>query len=275
MSQTSVLSKLKKKLIVGVCIGALVYLAIVVIFGWSEISASLAEFNWLWFPVIILLTFTNYLFRFLKWDYYLGRLKIELPKSDSLIIFLSGLVMTISPGKIGELLKALFLKQRIGTPMSKSAPIVIAERLTDFVALAIIAVAGLLVFAVGDNYTVIMTAVVCILVGFVVVVGNRRFSLWIISLFEKMPVVGKSGPKLREAYDSIHLLVPGGLDVRVHRLLACSKYIWRESTGADRVFYLRTWYNHRRCEPWRIGSDGSDHDRSAVYRCCDGIGCDR
>ena len=199
-------SKLRGKLIVGVCIGALVYLIMVVVSGWEQLQQSLSAFPWLWFPVLLALAFMNYVFRFFKWDYYLRRLDIPLRKSDSLIVFLSGLVMTISPGKIGELLKALFLKQLNGTPISKSAPIVVAERLTDFVALTIIALAGLTVFTVG-NYVLVMVVVVGLLAGFVGVAGHRGFSLWIIGLLEKLPVVGKFGQKLRTAYDSIHELV--------------------------------------------------------------------
>ena len=206
MSDRSVLSKLRGKLIVGVCIGALVYLVLVVLSGWDEIKTSMSAFPWIWFPVLLALAFSNYLFRFLKWDYYLRRLDIDLPKKDSLIVFLSGLIMTISPGKIGELLKALFLKQLKGTPISKSAPIVVAERLTDFVALAIISVAGLTVFTLG-NYVVVMEIVVAILVGFVCVVSHRGLSLWLIRLFEKLPVVGRFAEKLHVAYESINALV--------------------------------------------------------------------
>lgn len=206
MSRQSILSKLKGKLIVGVCIGALVYLVMVILSGWDDIRHSLAAFPWIWFLVLIALSFTNYLFRFLKWDYYLRLLNIELKKSDSLIVFLSGLIMTISPGKIGELLKALFLKQIKGTPMSKSAPIVIAERLTDFVALAIISVAGLTVFTVG-NYVVVMIVVVAILVGFVGVVSHRGLSMWLIGLIERLPIAGRIAQKLRTAYESTYLLM--------------------------------------------------------------------
>jgi uncharacterized protein (TIRG00374 family) len=179
---------------------------LIILSGWDELKASLSAFPWIWFPVIIALSFANYLFRFLKWDYYLNLLQIKLKKSDSLIVFLSGLIMTISPGKIGELLKALFLKQINNTPMSKSAPIVIAERLTDFVALVIISLAGLAIFTVG-NYMVVIGMVVAVLVGFIGVVSHRGLSLWLIGLVERMPLIGRFGQKFHTAYESIHRLV--------------------------------------------------------------------
>lgn len=202
----SLFARLRGKLIVGVCLGALVYLVMVVVSGLDEIRDSLAAFPWIWFPLLLVLAFANYIFRFFKWDYYLRRLDIDVGRTDSLVVFLSGLVMTISPGKIGELLKALFLKQLKGTPISKSAPIVVAERLTDFVALSIISLAGLTVFALG-NYLVVMAVVVALLVGFVALVSHRGLSLAMLGLLERLPLVGRLGQRLRIAYDSIHALV--------------------------------------------------------------------
>jgi glycosyltransferase 2 family protein len=206
MAEQTLLSKLKGRLIIGVAIGALVYLILVVLSGWGELKESLAAFNWLIFPLLLVLAFANYLFRFLKWDYYLLRLDITLPKKDSLIVFLSGLIGTITPGKIGELLKTYLVKQLNNTPIVKTAPIVIAERMTDFAALVIISIAGLTVFAVG-NYLLVIALVVVILGGFIGVVGHRGLSMWLIGLLEKTPLIGRLGQKLHVMYESTHALL--------------------------------------------------------------------
>lgn len=205
MSDQSILSKLKGKLILGVALGAVVYLVLVIASDWEKVKVSLMAFPWIWFPVIIALTFANYIFRFFKWDSYLRRLDIHIRKTDSFIIFLSGLVGTITPGKIGELLKTLLLKNINGTEMSKSAPIVVAERLTDFVALAIISLAGIAIFTVGSNALVI-AVVVLVLGSFIGIVSHRQLSLWLIKIFEKLPVVGRFAQKLEIAYESTYLL---------------------------------------------------------------------
>lgn len=206
MAQQSILSKLRGKLIFGVALGAVVYLAIIIYSDWEKVRTALFAFPWRWFPVIIGLTFANYMFRFLKWDYYLGRLNIGVPKSDSMIIFLSGLVGTITPGKVGELLKALLLKKVNGTPMAKSAPVVVAERLTDFVALVIISLAGITVLAVGDDIWVLVV-VIAVLGSFIGVVSHKGLSLWIIGLTGKLPVIGKVEHNIREMYQSTYLIL--------------------------------------------------------------------
>jgi hypothetical protein len=39
--------------------------------------------------------------------------------------------MTISPGKLGEVLKSVFIRQVNGAPIARTAPAVVAERATD------------------------------------------------------------------------------------------------------------------------------------------------
>ena len=58
--------------------------------------------------------------------------------------------MVVTPGKVGEWLKCYLLRELHGTPFSRSAPIVIAERLTDSLGLVILGAAGLVVF--GDAW---------------------------------------------------------------------------------------------------------------------------
>jgi uncharacterized protein (TIRG00374 family) len=200
-------ARLKGKLIVGIAIGGLVYLALMLYSGWGELSAALAAFTWGLFPLLLALAFMNYLFRFFKWHFYLGRLDIDLPRGDSLIVFLAGLVMTISPGKIGELLKAVLLKQLKGTPLSVSAPIVIAERITDFIALIIISVAGVTVFAVEASSLGVLVTVAVVLAVFWLTISNRRLCLGLIDWLHRWRKLAGLSEKLHNLYDSIYRLV--------------------------------------------------------------------
>ncbi len=181
------------------------YLVIVVYSGWSDVAEALGTFRWGFAPLLLALAFTNYILRFLKWDFYLRHMGISCPKDTSFIIFLSGLVMAISPGKIGELLKTLFLKQATGTDLARSMPIVVAERLTDFIALVIISFAGIGLLAAGD--LTILLVVAAVLAGFILVIGNRRLSLAIIGVVEKLPVLEKIGHRFHTLYDSMSALV--------------------------------------------------------------------
>ena len=55
-------------------------------------------------PLLLFLSLLNYFVRFLKWDYYLNILNVKVKKIDSFAVFMSGLIMSVTPGKMGEVL---------------------------------------------------------------------------------------------------------------------------------------------------------------------------
>jgi uncharacterized protein (TIRG00374 family) len=111
-----------------------------------------------WFPAIIGAVLFNYALRFLKWQYYLRLLHIDISRGDSLWIFFSSFTMVLSPGKLGEVIKSVFLKARYGLPMSRTAPIVMAERLTDLFGLLVLSAIGCSRFAYGGKVLAVIGA---------------------------------------------------------------------------------------------------------------------
>ena len=60
---------------------------------------ELGGFRWELFPLALALTALNYLIRFGRWELYLARVGIDVPRGRSFAIFVAGLTMTITPGK--------------------------------------------------------------------------------------------------------------------------------------------------------------------------------
>ena len=95
------------------------------------------------------LALLNYALRFLRWSMYLRALHPDfinnrVPLRVSLPVFLAGLALAITPGKVGELLKSVWLSQRSGVPVAASAPAVVMERLTDVISVALLGLTGVL-----------------------------------------------------------------------------------------------------------------------------------
>lgn len=120
------------------------------------------------------------------------------------MIFMSTFVMSVTPGKMGELLKSYLVREENGTPVSRSAPIIIAERLTDFISVVLLCIAGAFVFDYGKN---IVLGVGIFFVSCVILISSRKLSLKIISFLEKLKIFHKVGEKFHEAYESIYTLV--------------------------------------------------------------------
>ena len=203
---SGVFARIKGKLLAGIVLGGLVYVALSVYTGYHELLDALRRIDWLMIPILFALSSANYLLRFCKWDFYLHRLGIRLSKKESMAVFFSGLVMVITPGKMGELLKAYLLRTLNGTPVSRSAPIVVAERLTDFLALIALTSVGIGAYAFEAKW-LIMTVTTAGTVGFIALIMWRRASLWVLSLLERIGPLAKVGHKMHLAYESIFTMV--------------------------------------------------------------------
>jgi uncharacterized membrane protein YbhN (UPF0104 family) len=130
--------RLRRNLLIAIALGALVALALAATASLRETLDAMARFRWRLGPAIVLAVAASWALRFAKWHFYLGCLEIPLPWWPSLQVFLAGFTMAISPGKIGEVLKAVLVRDRVGTPVSRTASAVMAERLTDVASLIVL-----------------------------------------------------------------------------------------------------------------------------------------
>lgn len=166
---------------------------------YEKVISSFKNFDWYLLPILLALSFGNYISRFFKWEYYLKIIDVKLQKIDSLSIFMSGLIMSVTPGKMGELLKSYLVKQVNGTSISKTAPIVFAERATDFLSLTILALVGAYFYDYGKNIIIVIGLI--IIIG-LVIVSNKKLFYKIVSLLSGISFISKHTLKISTAYES-------------------------------------------------------------------------
>jgi glycosyltransferase 2 family protein len=127
-----------RKLGLTILLAVLVYAAFAVATDARALGDALSSVD----PVAVLaalaLSTLNYVIRFGRWTRYLARLRVSVPLGESARIFTAGLTMSITPGKLGEAWKSVLLRETRGTPVSRTAGIVVAERLTDLLALLVL-----------------------------------------------------------------------------------------------------------------------------------------
>ncbi len=158
-----------------VVFGVVVYLVMVWLGQYDLVVAALAALPWWVVPAMVLLSFMNYVIRYFKWQYYLHRIGVHYSHSDSFTVFLAGFVLTATPGKIGEAIKGYFCNELDSTPIAKTAPVVVAERVTDLLAMVLLAVLGFLVGMTGGNELLLLGFVGALGVGAAVLLGNPAF----------------------------------------------------------------------------------------------------
>jgi len=112
--------------------------------------------------------------------------------------------MTVSPGKLGEVFKSFLLKQLNNTSIAVSAPIVLAERLTDVTALIVLALFGALSFKYGLSF--IYISIIVIIIG-ILIISSRKVTIPLIELMRKVHFIKKFVHKIHEVYESIYALI--------------------------------------------------------------------
>jgi uncharacterized protein (TIRG00374 family) len=198
----------RKVAIAAVC-GGLVFAGLALYGDVSKLREAAMGFS----PSAVALGFAlaagNYGLRIWRWQYYLHCIDVSVPLFESSIVFLSGFVMSVTPGKVGEVFKSLLLYESRGVSMVRTAPIVVAERLTDLIALVLLTALGSFAFEHG----VIIAAAAAVLVsGLVAVCAYRPLGEVLLRFAARFALLAKIVHKLREAYEALlTMLRPGPL----------------------------------------------------------------
>lgn len=112
--------------------------------GWDATLAQIRKLS-LWQVAALLgLSLANYLLRGLRWHLFARHLGLAIGLSASFRHFLGGFAMTVTPGRLGELVRMRWLKRETGWAMDRTAPLVLVDRASDLAAMAILMGAALL-----------------------------------------------------------------------------------------------------------------------------------
>jgi uncharacterized protein (TIRG00374 family) len=195
---------LGRRVLVAVGLGVLCYVGLTLYADAAKLGSRLLAFEWWRVAPALGLAALNYLVRFAKWQYYLRCLDTRVPPRESLLVFLAGFVLTVTPGKLGEVVKSYLLRELRGIPMARTAPIVVAERVTDLIALILLALVGVLTYGVGALGLLLGLGLVA---AFLVVIAWRRLALGLIGVLARLPGIRRVGRKLEEAYESMAMMV--------------------------------------------------------------------
>jgi glycosyltransferase 2 family protein len=166
-----------------------------------EVRASFAAFEYALLTPVLLWTVFNYVLRWIKWDYYLRKLGFGagVSRYDSALLFTAGMVMAVTPGKVGEVFKSYLLKRINGIPVSASAPIVLAERLTDGLAMLLLMAVGLNLYPPARPiFWLLLVAGVLALAA----LQYRPMAERLLGLIERPRGLRRFAPAARAFYDS-------------------------------------------------------------------------
>jgi uncharacterized protein (TIRG00374 family) len=202
------LERLGRRLLVPLALGALVVAGLALTANPRELLRSLRGFDLRLLVPVLALSLFNYVLRFVRWEVYLKRLGVALSRGRSLAVFLVGFLLSVTPGKAGELGKAWLVRELGGGPALRIVPAVLAERITDVLGTVVLVSLGALPLPGGPW---IAAAGLAAVAAVTLVLTWRRGAERIFSLLERMPAVGSRVRHLEEMYDGLQDLLSPGL----------------------------------------------------------------
>jgi uncharacterized protein (TIRG00374 family) len=183
-------------------LGFLVILGLALLGDIRKVSVHLAAFDWRLSPLILASTLFNYLLRFLKWHFYLGLIGIkEFSWVESGRLFVAGFPLAVTPGKIGEALKGVWLNLKTGAPTARGITVVLAERVSDGLAVLALSTLGVLAY---PRYWPAFATVLGILLVFIIGSQFRPLALKLIQMLDRIPFIKRFTHQLLEFYEGTY-----------------------------------------------------------------------
>jgi len=198
------MQNLRRNLLLGLVFGLLVMIALLIIGDLQAVRRSLTDFPWRWLPAILAATLFNYVLRFFKWHYYLRLMGARaISWQVSARVFLAGFPLSVTPGKIGEALKAVWLADESAIPTPQGISIVLAERISDGVAMVLLSVLGVIAF---PRFWPAFALAAGLLAAVIALSQIRPLAQRILLGAERVPLVARFARSLHTFYEGAHQL---------------------------------------------------------------------
>lgn len=191
----------RKRLLLAGIIGLLVFVGLLF---WGDARAVGEKILNLPVPLALLLVILSafdYYFRFLRWQFLLRPFHFRLSFQESLIVFLSGLSLSATPGNLGEAVKSFLLEKR-DIPVSKTLPVIFAERLSDGSGIALLATFGAIQFNYGWTF---LLAFLCFFILAMVLISREKWVKSLINFLRSKKKLQNIAGSLDSFYSAVKL----------------------------------------------------------------------
>lgn len=106
--------------------------------GWEETKSQLAKLTMVQFALLLALSLVNYGLRGIRWHLFSRKLAVPTSLFANLRHFIGGFAMSVTPGRVGELVRMRWIRRETGWPFERSAPLMLVDRASDLAAMALL-----------------------------------------------------------------------------------------------------------------------------------------
>lgn len=147
--------------------------------GWEETLAQIRKISAAQIAILLLLSLTNYLARALRWHIYTRALGLPTTMLQDFRHYLGGFALTVTPGRVGELIRLNWITRETGVPYDRTAPLALVDRAADLVSVGLLLALTLALSTTGISGG-IPVAITAIIVA--IVVTRPTLFHWVVTL---------------------------------------------------------------------------------------------
>lgn len=157
------LGRILKGLVIAALASAVVSAVLVVVGDGAAVMAALRGFDPLTLVWMLLLGAAGFLVRSVRWGALMRVVGHPVSLRDALYMQVSGQAMTVTPGRVGEVVKPWLAREVSGMRLTRGVSLVFAERVADLIAVCVLALGGL--SALGGATWVLVLGIAVVVAG--------------------------------------------------------------------------------------------------------------
>ncbi len=190
------------------------YIGFIAYSDFSKFSSNISQFKFEFLPIILGLSFASYFMMGIRQKILLKRLGIELEIKESLLLYFSGLSMSVTPGGVGEAIKSYYLKKKYGHSVSKTFPLVFIERFHDL-AVVISVIVFTLIFLQISEVIIIVSIIIPLIIIAYILVRIKKLFIKTINFFKRIKKLEKVFDNISKSYDGMYEMLDPKTTIKV------------------------------------------------------------
>ncbi len=99
--------------------------------AWQMAGAFAARLSALTLVPLLAAATVSYTLRMVRFHYFLVRSGVSISLRQTMVVQAVGFGLSVTPGRLGEVFKLHLIRERTGTPIVRTAPLLVLDRLTE------------------------------------------------------------------------------------------------------------------------------------------------
>lgn len=191
-------------IIIAALLSALLYAVLAALTDSQAVAATLRDFPPTTMVWMILLTLAGYLLRAVRWGYLMRRLDHPMTARDAVFTQLAGMTMSVTPARVGEVVKAYLARELAGLPMPRGIAAVLCERLADLI--GVLALSAGAISLMGDTLPALITVAILVATG-TWLLGSSWFHRVVLRVASRQPWMRDHNDSVTAVWDAVRALL--------------------------------------------------------------------